>query len=61
MRGNVWEWTGDCALEEGEACKARVLKGGAYDSPPASLAPEAMWRRGETARGPNIGFRVARE
>lgn len=61
MRGNVWEWTADCAREEGGVCAARVLKGGAYDSSAAELAADARWLRGETARAPNIGLRVARE
>ncbi|NWG70436.1 MAG: SUMF1/EgtB/PvdO family nonheme iron enzyme [Parvularculaceae bacterium] len=61
MRGNVWEWTADCGAEEGGVCTARVLKGGAFDSAAASLAPNARSLRGERARAVNIGLRVARE
>lgn len=59
--GNVWEWTDDCERAGAGACAARVLKGGAFDSPADSLRASARTLRPDNARAPDSGFRVVRE
>lgn len=67
MAGNVWEWTEDCWIADGATtaavggCGARVLKGGAYDTPVPSLAGDARDGAPEAERRRNTGFRVARD
>jgi formylglycine-generating enzyme required for sulfatase activity len=69
--GNVWSWVQDCYQGDyqgapadgsprrgGKECSARVVRGGAWDSPPDRLRAAAR----DAARGAyfNVGFRVAR-
>jgi hypothetical protein len=67
MAGNVWEWTQDCWVAEGVApasigdCGARVLRGGAYDTPAQTVADGARDGAPSTMRRANAGFRVARD
>ena len=71
MLGNVWEWVQDCYLpyadapsdggaREADACPGRVLRGGAWDEPPAVLRSAERFRQGPANRGGNVGLRVAR-
>jgi len=72
MHGNVWEWTADCwrASHDGRPadaaavagpCAARVIKGGAWNTPASSL--RSAHRDGAIAasRRNDLGFRVVRE
>ena len=72
MVGNVWAWTEDClhddysrAPADGTArtsagCTDRVLRGGAYWTPPSSLrAAKRDWSRADSRYG-YVGFRAAR-
>jgi len=72
LLGNIWEWTEDCwnetysnAPTNGStwmkgSCRARVLRGGSWDSGPRNV--RAASRNGYYAdlRGSSLGFRVAR-
>jgi formylglycine-generating enzyme required for sulfatase activity len=69
--GNVWEWVQDCYLSYADApsdgsafetngCKSRVVRGGAWDDPPAELRSAARFYLGPSNRNNNIGLRVAR-
>jgi formylglycine-generating enzyme len=71
MLGNVWEWVQDCYLPYTEApsdgsafevngCKGRVVRGGAWDDPPAELRSAARFWFGPSNRNNNVGLRVAR-
>jgi formylglycine-generating enzyme required for sulfatase activity len=71
MLGNVWEWVQDCYLpyaaapgdgsaHETAACRGRVVRGGAWDDPPAVLRPAERFWLGAGNRNNNIGLRVAR-
>jgi len=68
LAGNVWEWTrsayqpypylpGD-GRETVEANKARVIRGGAWDSPAALVRCSARARQVPDYRASNLGFRV---
>jgi iron(II)-dependent oxidoreductase len=74
LAGGVWEWVQDAydaerwaRLGDGDAAVAcedgmgRVLKGGAWTLPPELARTSARDRTSEHAKGPMIGFRVARE
>ncbi|MEN8108335.1 MAG: SUMF1/EgtB/PvdO family nonheme iron enzyme [Pseudomonadota bacterium] len=70
--GNVQEWTQDChhrsykgAPSDGSAwqsadCSQRVVRGGAYTSPLASLRGTKRAQLNQGARLDNLGFRVVR-
>jgi formylglycine-generating enzyme required for sulfatase activity len=72
MVGNVYEWVDDCwygshadapskpDAKERAACKKKVQKGGAFDSPEADVRPIARtWgNRGDADQ--RVGFRLAR-
>ncbi len=71
MLGNVWEWVQDCYLSYADApsdgsahetnvCQGRVVRGGAWDDPPAVLRSAARFWLGPSNRNNNIGLRVAR-
>ncbi len=71
MLGNVWEWVQDCYLSyasgpsDGSAnetndCRGRVVRGGAWDDPPAVLRSAERFWLGPGNRNNNIGLRVAR-
>lgn len=61
--GNVWEWTMACSAAPGvdDPCKDRVVKGGAFDTAPATLSTADRASAPATARRVNVGFRVARD
>ena len=73
MLGNVMEWVQDCyqksynsAPADGSAvmtagdCKQRVVRGGGFDSPAASVRSASRDSRVETSRLNNLGFRVVK-
>lgn len=72
VHGNVWEWVEDCWHDNyegapgdgtawtGEQCSRRVLRGGAWGSPPRSLRAAARTMYFQTLRDSYTGFRVAR-
>lgn len=64
MLGNVWEWTSDCWTENYEElqgdCSMRVLRGGAWDSPPSDLRSARRTRGTRDFRAVFVGFRVTR-
>jgi formylglycine-generating enzyme required for sulfatase activity len=75
VHGNVWEWVEDCwhssydedvsAPADGSAwikgdCKARVLRGGAWDSAPFQLRSAFRNYYLPSAGTASYGFRVAR-
>jgi formylglycine-generating enzyme required for sulfatase activity len=71
MLGNVWEWVQDCYLPYADApndgrahetndCRGRVVRGGAWDDPPAVLRSAERFWLGSGNRNNNIGLRVAR-
>ena len=72
LHGNVWEWVEDCyegnyqgAPNDGSAkttgsCVSRVLRGGAFNTPPRSLRSANRGRFRSDVRFLDIGFRVAR-
>ena len=72
MHGNVWEWVEDCwngsyagAPTDGGPwlvgdCAVRVLRGGAWISPPRNLRAAYRFRLSATNRTNFAGFRVAR-
>lgn len=53
MAGNVWEWTQSAEQD------TYLLKGGAWNSPPAETVSANSRREMPTTKGPDIGFRVA--
>lgn len=73
MHGNAWEWVEDCwngryfdAPVDGSAwlsgdCRARVIRGGSWNSPPELLRSADRVRSETRARTFSLGFRVARE
>jgi formylglycine-generating enzyme required for sulfatase activity len=71
--GNVYEWTEDCwhpnyegAPSDGSAwttgeCRARIIRGGSWATPPVALrASNRAWLTPDT-RGRDVGLRVVRE
>jgi formylglycine-generating enzyme required for sulfatase activity len=72
VHGNVWEWVEDCyhsdytgAPADGAAwtsgdCSRRVLRGGAWYTPPGDLRSATRGRVATDYRAGSIGFRVAR-
>ena len=72
MYGNVWEWVEDCwngsyagAPTDGDPwlegdCAVRVLRGGAWISPPRNIRAAYRFRLSATNRTNFAGFRVAR-
>ncbi len=71
MMGNVWEWVQDCYLpyagapsdgsaHETNGCRGRVVRGGAWDDPPAVLRSAERFWLGAGNRNNNIGLRLAR-
>lgn len=73
LSGNVWELVEDCwsadrtaTRPDGSAfivpgCEHRVMKGGAWYSPPIYLRAASRWSNPAAAPGNGVGFRVARE
>ncbi len=73
MAGNVMEWVEDCfqadysgAPADGSAvgdgdCSRRVVRGGAYNSPSASIRSTSRDARETGTRLDNLGFRVVKE
>jgi formylglycine-generating enzyme required for sulfatase activity len=72
VHGNIWEWVEDCweesykgAPDDGSAwtsadCSRRVLRGGAWRNPPASLRAASRLKGYAQIRYVSFGFRVAR-
>ena len=73
MHGNVWEWVEDCwnknyrgAPGDGSAwlsgdCSLRVIRGGSWGDGPWNLRSSTRDRNGRSARGSDLGFRLARD
>jgi formylglycine-generating enzyme required for sulfatase activity len=59
--GNVWEWTSACADGAGERCKARVLRGGSFESAPGELRLANRFTIPDDKVRPDVGLRVARD
>ena len=71
MHGNAFEWVEDCwnynydgAPSDGSAwlsgdCTVRVIRGGAWDSPPLFLRSAYRNRAGSGLRNLDMGFRAA--
>ena len=55
--GNVWDWVDGWFDARGSA---RVLKGGAWNTPAATLRCAARYALAPGFRYPNAGFRLAR-
>ena len=72
VHGNVWEWTEDCWNDnngdnpgDGSArsdsnCSTREVRGGAWDSPPASLRSASRVKMQADQQRNSLGFRVRR-
>nr|VFJ49087.1 MAG: Formylglycine-generating enzyme, required for sulfatase activity, contains SUMF1/FGE domain [Candidatus Kentron sp. DK] len=75
VHGNVWEWTEDCwhetyqdapangapwGTKSGGDCSRRVVRGGAWYSPPVNLRSATRYRNAVNATLGNVGFRLAR-
>lgn len=70
--GNVWEWVADCwhpdytgappdgRVWQGGDCSARVVRGGGWDSPAASLRSSARGSQGVDMNDSATGVRLAR-
>jgi formylglycine-generating enzyme required for sulfatase activity len=62
MEGNVWEWTSACAnATAASPCKARVLRGGSFESAPAELRLSNRFTLPDDKVRPDVGLRVARD
>jgi formylglycine-generating enzyme required for sulfatase activity len=61
MSGNVWEWTSVCATGEVQPCKARVLRGGSFESAPGELRLANRFPIPDDKVRPDVGLRVARD
>ena len=73
MLGNVMEWVYDCyhvnylgapddgSVWEGGDCNYRVVRGGAYNSPPPSIRVMKRDKRVATERYDTVGIRLARD
>lgn len=60
--GNAAEWVNDCAqFNDKNACVARVVKGGSFNSKDKATSPAAMDQRPSNTVTRDIGFRVLRE
>ena len=71
--GNLFEWVHDCyhrnykdaptdgSVWEGGDCKVRVVRGGAYHSPPSSMRVENREKFINTRGQYNVGIRLARD
>lgn len=66
MYGNVWEWTGDCWLDnynvkaaEGADCNQRVVRGGSWPYPAAQLRSAFRDKYARGNRNNSLGFRLA--
>ena len=73
MHGNVSEWVEDCwrdsyegapedgsAVEEGDACEARVMRGGMFEDTPIAVRAASRLASAPDTRSATLGFRVAR-
>ena len=73
VHGNVWEWVEDCwnssyegAPVDGSAwssgtCSQRVIRGGSWIFNPRDLRSSVRGWGNRSARGDNLGFRLARD
>lgn len=59
--GNVWEWTSACADGGAERCKARVLRGGSFESAPGELRLANRFTIADDKVRGDVGLRVARD
>lgn len=59
--GNVWEWTSDCADGAADRCRARVLRGGSFESAPAELRLANRFTIADDKVRSDVGLRVARD
>lgn len=58
MQGNVWEWTSGCT---DQSCRARVLRGGSFESAPVELRAANRLSQAPAKRRQDAGLRVARD
>ncbi len=58
MQGNVWEWTDGCI---DASCKARVVRGGSFESVPGELRAANRLGTASAKRRSDVGLRVARD
>jgi formylglycine-generating enzyme required for sulfatase activity len=66
MSGNVWEWTADDYRETPEAAldeknPRKVIRGGAFDSPPSFARCSVRIGVDPTHRSHKVGFRCAKD
>jgi formylglycine-generating enzyme required for sulfatase activity len=61
MAGNVWEWTSACEGAAAARCKARVLRGGSFESAPGELRLANRFAIADDKVRPDVGLRVARD
>jgi formylglycine-generating enzyme required for sulfatase activity len=61
MEGNVWEWTSACLSGDSIACKARVLRGGSFESAPGELRLANRFPIPDGKVRDDVGLRVARD
>ena len=59
MAGNVWEWTADEYPATSATEADRVVRGGAWDTPPAALRSSARSHYSPAAQNMWVGFRCA--
>jgi len=58
MNGNAWEWTDGCA---DAACKARVARGGSFQSTPGELRAAHRFAVSVSSHRDDMGLRVVRD
>lgn len=58
MQGNVWEWTSGCT---DISCKARVIRGGSFQSAPGELRSANRFTLPPAKRRQDAGLRVVRD
>ena len=58
MKGNVWEWTSGCT---DTACRARVMRGGSFESAPDALRSANRFTVPPGKRRQDAGLRVVRD
>jgi len=58
MEGNVWQWTSGCT---DQGCKARVIRGGSFQSTPAELRLANRFTQPPAKRRQDTGLRVVRD